>query len=160
MVWKKVEGFLRNELIWFGRTAAVKFGILWSLGDAVWKNSGSKMFFIFLIWNDVVWKKRGSKIQFTGFELTWFERTSSVKFRRRAEDRLCGLETYWRNQYAGANCARKARNSPVCHYGWRAVVSEEEISIFFYDNLATRCCKACLVAAIVCWFAVSLCGKV
>ncbi len=40
-----------------------------------------------------------------GLTLTWFERTATVTFPRRAEDRLCGLETYWRNQYAGASCA-------------------------------------------------------
>ncbi len=38
--------------------------------------------------------------------------------------------------------------------------AKRKVSIFFYDHLATRCCKARLVAARVCWFAVSLCGKV
>ncbi len=36
--------------------------------------------------------------------------------------------------------------------------AKRKVSIFFYDHLATRCCKARLVAARVCWFAVSLCG--
>jgi hypothetical protein len=44
-------------------------------------------------------------VPFFGLELTWFERTVTATFPRRAEDRLCGLETYWRNQYAGASCA-------------------------------------------------------
>ena len=38
--------------------------------------------------------------------------------------------------------------------------AKRKVSIFFYDHLVTRCCKARLVAARVCWFAVSLCGKV
>ncbi len=42
---------------------------------------------------------------FLDLNLTWFKRTVTVQVPRRAEDRLCGLETYWRNQYAGASCA-------------------------------------------------------
>ena len=83
-------GFFRIELTWFERTRAVKLRF------------------------ELTWFERTRAVKFR-IELTWFERTGAVKFYRRAEDRLCGLETYWRNQYAGAICASLARNSSVCH---------------------------------------------
>jgi hypothetical protein len=91
----KGGAFLKIELTWFERTGAVKFRI-----ELTWfERTGAVQFRI-----ELTWFERSGTVKFR-IELTWFERTGAEKFYRRAEDRLCGLETYWRNQYAGASCA-------------------------------------------------------
>jgi hypothetical protein len=74
--------FFELELTWFERIVTVTFFEL-----------------------ELTWFERTVTVTYFGLELTWFERTATVPFPRRAEDRFCGLETYWRNQYAGASCA-------------------------------------------------------